>query len=462
MTDNPFLRRGGDIASTPNRYERFALRNNPFPKSPTVNPLSSDPRENGEIYCESLRAYEQAQFERLLVPSPNRADAHLMAFLMDYATRRGRGIGKTAFLTHQRRRIMDDLGNELTGGNYVVMAAHLVPEGGGKTRKFWQFLRLIAKSLNDDNCIATALWRLRAFSGLIPQEVLNRIDQSNLAETLGNDPWLDSQGISPLFVLKPAVKQMLIRAGVSTDLAEILSSDGHVPSAFEQRFLRERSDPWWRQEGDDFVFNVLPQLFQAADINRVLLLVDEVEKVVIPQNRYERTAFVDDIRRCFVDGAYLGVRNRTYGVLWTIHPYVQELWQPYWYSAGLDRVCPIGGGTSQEFTVYFKPMKPDEAAIPLVCEYMNHYRFDQSARDSLTPFTDQAVIVALEKSGGLPGPMLTLLRIALERAVEDKWTQIDEAQIESIFSSMPPSEPDELDDAPETLPPSLTDLQGEG
>jgi hypothetical protein len=462
MTANPLLRRGSDITSQPNLYERFALRDNPFPRSSTVNPLSSDPRENGEIYCEALRLYEQTQFERLLVPSPNRPDTRLMAFLMDYATRRGRGIGKTAFLTHQRRRIMSDLGYELTGGSYVVMAAHLVPEGGGKTRKFWQFVRLIAKSLNDDNCISTAIQRLRAFSGVIPQDVLTQIDQNNLAETLGYDRWLESHNVNPMFVLNPAVEQMLVSAGVSAALAKTLSRDGHSPSEFEQRFLREQSDPWWRQEGYNFVFNVLPQLFQAAGISRVLLLVDEVEKMVTPQNRYERTAFVDDVRRYFVDGAYFGVHNRTFGVLWTIHPYVQELWQPYWYSAGLDRVCPIGGGTSQEFTVYFKPMKPDEAAIPLVREYMNHYRSDQSARDSLTPFTDRAVIVALEKSGGLPGPMLTLLRIALERAVEDGWTQIDEAQIESIFSSMPPSEPDELDDTPETLPPPLTDLQGEG
>lgn len=462
MTANPLLRRGGDITSQPNLYEGFALRDNPFPKSPTVNPLSSDPRENGKIYCEGLRAYEQTQFERLLMPSPERPDTRLMAFLMDYATRRGRGIGKTAFLTHQRRRIMSDLGYMLTDGSYVVMAAHLVPEGGGRTRKFWQFVRLIAKSLNDDNCIATALWRLRAFSGAIPQEVLAQIDQNNLAGSLGDDRWLQEHKVDVFFSLNPAVKQLLVRAGVAVETAEMLSRDGHAPSAFEQRFLRERSDPWWRQEGYEFVFNALPQLFQAADVNRVLLLVDEVEKMVTPQNRYERTAYVDDVRRYFVDGAYFGVHNHTYGVLWTIHPYVQELWQPYWYSAGLDRVCPIGGGTSQEFTVYFKPMKPDEAAIPLVREYMNHYRFDQSDKDSLTPFTDQAVIVALEKSGGLPGPMLTLLRIALERAVEERWAQIDEAQIESISSSMPPSEPDELDDTPETLSPPLTDLQGEG
>ena len=357
---------------------------------------------------------------------------------------------------------MEDLGYGLTNGNYVVMAAHLVPEGGGRTRKFWQFVRLVASSLNADNCIATAIWRLRAFSGVIPADVLANVDQDNLEETIGNNHWLEDQGISVLFSLNPAVQRMLSQVGMDDEVAESLARDGHASSEFERHFLRQRSDPWWRQGGYAFVFDALPKLYEAADINRVLLLVDEVEKMVTPQNRYERTAFVDDVRRYFVDGSFHSVHNRTYGVLWTIHPYVQELWQPYWHSAGLDRVCPIGGATSQEFTVYFKPMKPDEAAIPLVQEYMNHYRTQSGVSGSLTPFTAESVIAALDKSDGLPGPMLTLLRIALERAIEDGWIEIGEDKIQAIFSSMPPSEPDNQDDTTGVLSPPSTDLMGEG
>lgn len=421
MTTNPLLRQGKAISAEPNLYEHFGLKENPFPKSPTVNPTSGDPRENGCIYCENLRQIEQTQFERLFVPLPNRPEPRQMAFLMDYATRRGRGIGKTAFLTHQRRRIMQDLGDRLTDGNYVIMASHLVPSGGiWAPRKFWQFVRLISNSLNADLCIATAIWRLRAFSGVIPDSVLADVNQGNLADTLGNDGWLYNREVDVLFTLNQAVLRALTSVGIHEEIAEKLAQFGHSPLEFEKQFLRHCSDPWWRQEGYAFVFDQLARLFEVSSINRVLLLVDEVEKIVVNQNRNERTAFVDDVRRCFVDGAFTSVRNRTYGVLWTIHPYVQEIWRPYWHSAGLDRICPIGGATSDDFTVYFYPMKPDEAAIPLVQEYMDFYRLDTNSSGSLTPFSEGAVIAALEKSDGLPGPMLTLLRIALDRAVQDK------------------------------------------
>lgn len=442
-TENPILRRSQPMPVAENQFTRFGLKENPFPTSPTVTPQSKDPRVNGDIYCKELREVEEAQFEQLLIPRTGQAASRPIVLLMDYATRRGRGIGKTAFLNRQRRRLMQDLGDRLTDGAYVMLATHVIPEGGGRTRKFWQFMRSIVWSLNSQYCISTAIWRLRAFSGLISEDVLGQIDIENMGATLGNDRWLQEHGVDVFFTLNHEVERLLIGAGVRQEIARSLSVDGASPESWEQHFLSRQSDPWWRTEGQLLVFDDLVRLFQAADVSRVLLLVDEVEKIVRPQNSQERRAFVDDLRRFFVDGPYQSVYTHMYGLLLTIHPYVQELWQPYWKAAGLDRVCPLGGGTAPQYTIYFYPLKAEDAAVPLVKAYLDYFRIVESEMGSLEPFDKEAVVKSLDLAGGLPGPMLHILRLAMDEAVKEGWPAIHIDQVEAISETNMPSEPED-------------------
>jgi hypothetical protein len=456
---NPLLRRSQPLPIE-NPYSRYGLKENPFPDSPTVTPESSDPRVNGEIYCRDLRIQEEAQFERLLVSKLEQSEPRRIALLMDYATRRGRGIGKTAFLNEQRRRIMTDLGYRLTGGAYVLMAAHVVPESGGRTRKFWQFIRLLARSLGSSRCIAHAIWRLRAFSGEIPDDILLQIDPDDLGATLGNDAWLQNRGVKILFGLNSSVERRLVHSGVRPYIAKLLAESGHDLETWEQRFIVQKSDHWWRTEGDVFVFDDLIKLFRAAEVNRVILLVDEVEKIVVPQNRNERQVFTDDLRRYLVDGPYQSVYHGFYSLLLTIHPYIQELWSSYWQASGLDRVCAISGHAAKEFTIYFYPLEASDAAVPLVLAYLNFYRILPEKKDTLEPFDDQAVVEALQVVGGVPGPMLTLLRLALQRAVNEGWNSITSDKVRAIYESEVPSEPSNEDEF-EQLPSAQIDLREE-
>lgn len=460
-SSNPLLRRSQPTPVKENPYTRFGLTQNPFPDSPAIAPGSDDPTRNGEIYCADLRASEEAQFERLLIPHAERPEPRLIAILMDFATRRGRGIGKTAFLIYQQRRIMEDLGNQLTGGAYVLLAAHLMPEGGGRTRKFWQFTRSIAHSLNEWNCIAWAIWRLRAFSEQIPEQVLACVDPRNPGPTLGDDQWLVQQGVNVMFNLNPAIERTLVQSGVREEVARSLASDGYAPGVWQQRYLGQQSDYRWRNEGGQLVFDDLVRLFQAAGVNRVLLLVDDVEKIVVPQNRQERVAFVDDLRRFFVDGPFQSVYTRSYGLLLTIHPQIQQLWTPYWKAAGLDRVCPISGGAVQEYTIYFHPFLDAEAtAVPLVLTYLDYFRASDDQKGELHPFDRESVVEALRLSGGVPGPMLPLLRLVLERAVQENWETINADHVRAIYESVTPIEPPDEEEW-EQLPPTRVDLSEE-
>jgi len=459
-SNNPLFRQTLTPKDAANQYARFGLSQNPFPTSPTINPLSTDPRDNGDIYCASLREKEEKKFEALLIPNANQSEPRMIAFLMDYATRRGRGIGKTAFINHQRKRIMKDLGNEISGGSTVMVAAHVIPEGSGRTRKYWQFTRLLAEALSHGQCITWAIWRIRASHGNIPQEILQLVDPQNPGDTLGNDRWLSDQGVNILFDLVPAIERFLVKNGVRDDVAKSLALYGHNSEQWERQYLQQISDYRWRREGNQLVLDDLVRLFRAAGIDRALLLVDQVEEIVIEQNSQERRLFLNDLRHSFIDGQYQSATTRFYNILLVLHPLIQEIWGPHWEAAGLDRTCAISGPTTQEYTIYFYPLDREEAAVPLVTTYMDFSRVLNYHGDKLFPFDRDAVVTALQLYGGVPGKMLTLLRLVLEKAVRDGMERINSNFVQAIFSDLPP-EPIEQEDKGK-LPPTQVDLTGNG
>ena len=147
----------------PNKYIKLGLKQNPFPDEPSLKLGNLDPRFNGEIYNTSLHEIQRKKFDDFLIPLPDKLDVRALVFLMDHATKRGRGIGKTVFLKKQMDRIMNDLGDEASKGSAVILSTHVVPNSSTPPRKFWQFARLIMESLLDNDIIAIAIARTRVF-----------------------------------------------------------------------------------------------------------------------------------------------------------------------------------------------------------------------------------------------------------------------------------------------------------
>lgn len=436
-----------------NPFERFGLSQNPFPNKASIV-VGSD----NLPYLPDLRAKEEQDFETLMIPRPDRPATRVIAFLMDYATRRGRGIGKTAFLNHQRERIMEDLGNRLTNGSHVLFATYVLPLPGG-TRKFWQFARLITEAMSEQRIIAMALWRLRAFSGVIPSQVLEQA-VDNPEDTIGDDVWLRKQGVDVDFQLAHVVRTMLEHEGVRAEIAEALALYGHALPDWQRSFLARQTEFRWRQDNARLVFDDLVHLFILAGFSKGLLLVDETEKIVLEQNVRERRAFVDLIRYYFVDGPCENTRRDFYSLFLTIHPYLQELLVPHWEAAGLDRFAALSREFADKYTVYFTPLK-QESAEPLVKVYLDTSRLNDDQKGSLPPFNKAAVEEALARSGGVPGRMLILLYHAMEKAVKEGWPSIGAEQIHQVIQARPPEEPDgEADVRP--LPPPHPDLKGVG
>jgi hypothetical protein len=447
--ENPLFRQATQPLLSPrNVYERFGWTQNPFPHKPGVIAESDDPRLNGTTYREDIRANEQKEFERLFI---GRDRPFSVGFLMDYATRRGRGIGKSAFLTHQRRRIMTDLGNRVTNGTRVIFAAYVAPPGEGRCRKFWQFSRRLAEAFSEQRITAQAVWRLRAFTGLIPETVLAAVGE-HPEETIGDDKWLERHNVN-IFDLNETVFRQLRRLGVGEDVAKSLAYGGS-PGL-------QQAESEWRQRGGELVFDDFVHLFRAAGFNQGVLLVDNLELLVLHQNLRERSSWAEDVRHYFVDGPHESSRSGFYSLFLTIHPYVQELLVPHWVRAGLDRFCPIGGKMANEYTVYFHPL-PDKAAVPLVLEYLEKSRINPAERGDLRPFDQPSLAEGLKLARGLPGELLQLLYNVVETAVRENWNQVGAEQIRQVHERQPPDESDEPEEGSPLEPAHVNLLEAEG
>jgi hypothetical protein len=455
MTSDLFRKPAVPLEPKPNKYERFGLTRNPFPAKPSVIINSPDPVENGSIYLPELRENEQSRFEQLLIPNPDRPQVRPIAFLMDYATRRGRGIGKTAFLYHQCKRIMRDLGDELSGSTQVIFAAYVLPPAGGKYRRFWQLSKMLTDALVTQEIIAKAMWRLRAFSGVIPDEVLSQVG-TEPQKTIGSNNWLETQGVPVMWDLDHSIRMQLEGLGIRDDLVNALKNFGHSVADFRRYYFDNLSDYYWRRDEGQLLFDDLVKVFTAAGFTKGLLLVDEMEKIIPYQNTEERRAFTEALRYFFIDGQCENARLAFYGLLLTIHPYLQELLNPHWEASGLDRFAALSRELAAEYTVYFEPLT-EGTAIPLAKAYLDESRISDDQKGSLEPFDANALEEALMLTGRVPGRFLTLLNNSIEKAVQKEWQIIGADQIRIVAQARAPKEPDQ-NDAVETLPPSQVNL----
>lgn len=148
------------------------------------------------------------------------------------------------------------------------------------------------------------------------------------------------------------------------------------------------------------------------------------------QNFNERRAFCENLRTYFIDGNNSNAIDGFFKILLTIHPNSQELLMPHWAAAGLDRFCSLGGNTSSENTIFFKPMSNEPNMIRALAEiYLKASRINKTD-SSISPFTQEAIDYAMEKSAFIPGRFLKYLYILIEKSIKNNWTEIDKKQVE--------------------------------
>jgi len=216
---------------------------------------------------------------------------------------------------------------------------------------------------------------------------------------------------------------MIEKSDIPHQMAVAFAHSYSKEMASHYNFPPSSKDLIWRKDGGKLIFDYFVKLFKLAQFTKGILFIDEVEKIVYHQNMLEKRNFVESLRYYVFDNSFANAKSNFYGLLLTIHPGVQELLLPHWKAAGLDRLAPIAQPEAKESTIYFDPLKED-MAIPLVTAYLDYFRINDSEKGNITPFTKDAIVEALVKKGGVPGPTLRLLHRIIEYAVNNQKNKI--------------------------------------
>lgn len=423
--DNKLLRkpRKTEVGDN-NKYEFLGFTQNPFPNEPAVKPYSADPRVNGSIFLEKIREEEIKDFKEHIVNAPNK-----IGLLMDYAAYKGRGIGKTAFLNHMKNSINSDLGENLSNGESVLYAVYVSPSADKKNRSLSDIAHSIFTSMHKEGLFLTVFCRLRALSGLLDDVIDETVDESNYEDTIANDNWLNERGVDVSGVNAFVMNEM-VKAGLTDDVSNIF---GGNYQSFKTLLEDNRNELFWRKQGLTFLFDNIEKLLKAAMFTNCIILLDEAEKMIQYQSSNERRALCDNLRYFFIDGSCSNAIDGFFKIVLTIHPNSQELLMPHWAAAGLDRFCSLGGDTSSENSIFFKPMSNDSMMINELAEiYLQKSRIDPSD-NSISPFTQEAISYAMEKSDRIPGKFLKMLYLMIEKAVLNQWDSIDKEKVDMAW-----------------------------
>lgn len=426
---NNLLRRAqNDAQETLNRYSVYGFSQNPFPIDPAVKPLSEDKRENGSIFLADLRKDEIKEFKDNFIGKQMK-----IGFLMDYATYRGRGIGKTAFLNYMKKMINVDLGESISNGKEVLYAIYVSPTSEKKDRTMPLIARNIFVSMCESDLFLTVFSRLRAFSGVIPNSVLEEVTD-DYRSTIADDKWLYDRNVD-VNRLNTSVSKELQNIGFVVKFDEMSLFQNSSYAKFMEAIRVNTKDYFWQKEGCDYLFSRIVRLLKLSDFTHCVILLDEVEKIITYQNLSERRSFCDGLRNYFIDGTSMNALTGFFKVMLTIHPNSQELLMSHWKAAGLDRFSELGGTTANSNTVFFKPLSQDdpEMTLNLTRIYLNNAR--EVSTDSILPFTKDALLTAMYHADNIPGKFLKSLYIAIEKGVDEKWGEIDIEQINSLWES---------------------------
>lgn len=421
---NNLIRKPKVSVEQENHYRRLGFIQNPFPANPSVVPYSDDSRVNGSIFLESIRKEEINAFHDHIVNSENQ-----IGLMMDYAAYKGRGIGKTAFLNYMKKSINKDLGDEMSNGNSVIYAVYVAPSADNRNRTLSQVAHSIFTSMHREGLFLTVFCRLRALSGLLDNVIDDTISESNYEETIANDSWLCERGIDVASVNSFVCKE-LAKAGLADDDVPLFSGSY---ARFNEMLKDNPSEFFWKKEGLVFLFEKVEKLLKAAMFTNCIILLDEAEKMIQYQNFNERRAFCENLRTYFVDGNNSNAIDGFFKILLTIHPNSQELLMPHWAAAGLDRFCSLGGNTSSENTIFFKPLKNEPGMIRALAEiYLKASRVNKND-NSISPFTQEAIDYTMEKSAYIPGKFLKYLYILIEKAIKNNWIKIDKKEVAEVL-----------------------------
>jgi hypothetical protein len=418
-------------AEQPGKFEKFNLKENPFPSEPTVNKDSEDKRINGDIYEAEIRRIEldlvKANFLQQSQSTPN----HLrLGYIIDRSYI-GRGNGKSAFLVNLQNMINDDYADEVSSGINKCFALYTDPEPGGRTKSFSSFIDLLVSFMIRSGiiraCIATL--RLEIIRQLYPSLKLESQSDSALIKNLNDLEWFKANKVNLSSVSENIRKNKHLQElpsefplfGGRTLFQNQLISE----TEFEDYYFKILKKGKPRLE---FFFSHLVKYFMAAGFNGAYILVDDFERIPDFQSARQKKDFALELRSCLFDGMYLNARVGFYTYLLVLHAGVPRVIKDSWAESGMENRAPISPLTASRHIIPFEKISKEHVTL-LLKKYLSEYRIKASSKGSkeLLPFTESAVIKIGELSEYNAAKILKMSYDLLDKAAElDGQVIIDE------------------------------------
>jgi len=418
-------------------YSKYNLKENPFPYNPFIEPESEDPKRNGKIFDENIRLKELKKFKESFLLPPLTGDHNRIGYLLE-SSFTGRGNGKSAFLVNIQNSINSDFSATVSNNLNKAFSIYIKAKASGHNAKFWQISQEIIKELANKKIFEDGLIALR-------YEVLEENDWSkNLNKSLNNEEdyknlldngWLLQKGINfPVFHQK--LKQKMIAAGISSDLADLLSSKSDLASKnILQKFIEEKQEPWKKKELNRFLFDELARFFILCGFNGCYILLDEFEKIADFQKPAERIEFAYELRQCVLESNLQSGITGFFIFIITMHPGTQRLILESWEKSGINARSPLPGEDFMEapHVITFEDIKKQDISA-LVKIYLDFYRIDKENPSDLYPFDEEAINIIAEVSKYNAARILKFSHLLLSELIQSEKKIIDKEFVMQVVT----------------------------
>ncbi len=455
--------------------ELYGLRENPFPSMALFTPNINDPRRNGEIYDAEFRKDEEKQFFKLFIQPDNNDRPIQLGFIRLDPQAGGRGNGKSAFLHRIMQRINGqewetEWMTDPNDPNLFCLGVHVLPEPK-KQKRIWEFARLVFETISEQKLFAEIDKQLRAaiLVNLLTEEQMTELSSLPVAEL--NQSLSDIQGFSTLlakynitfsgFVDLVRVQLEKIQPATNLFLGNFFDNNCSLTAVWADWINKgiAGNDYKWRKEGVDWLTDGLVPVMLVAGYRRLIILLDEFEKIYISQNGRERDEFLDGLRQYFFERDSVAVKYQYITIVLTIHPSIYAYVDTNWRRVGLDNLAPLDVDRIKNVSVELGTS--DNTKLEhLLTTYLDFFRInaDDPKKGSIYPFNTDALEPAIIAARLYPRGTLWYAYELLQKAAKEEIpAPISRESVEEfIQGGVKP--PQDEDDVFFNLPPAASDL----
>lgn len=405
------------------RFEKYNLKENPFPSAPVVNKESNDDRINGKIFEMEIRRKEYELFDKNFLSQPQNDQNHIRLGFMIDTSFVGRGNGKSAFLVNLYNRINSDYCLGVSSGQNKCFSVYMTPEPGGRTKTYGKFVENFYNSIIETGIIKTALAVIRLDALLKIDEVklrslLNFENDSEIVDKLNSMEWFDNNKIS-IFEINRLIRTNDQIAKLNPDFPLFKGVRFIMPQLTTENDFIEYFNGLKRDEDIyKFVFDDLIKFFLAAGFNGAYVFVDDFERIPDFQSARQKKDFALELRTCLFDGLYENAKVGFYNFVFVLHAGVPRLISEAWGESGMENRAPIASPISSKHIIPFEKLTIENAKL-LVMKYLSEYRIQPGTSKSLDPFTEDVVNKIAEISEYNAAKILHKTFMLLEKASSD-------------------------------------------